>query len=127
VEDGACTGDYCTKCPTGDVCLIDCDLDQTIDETSQDKTCTACDLDCADSGCVRSTDCRLCEDDRCEDCATTYTGCESDGCISGAEKIGDADCECVAGSHYLPTDDVCGVCIDGCKECTSGSTCDECE
>jgi hypothetical protein len=127
VETGECIGDFCANCPVGE-CLVNCDLDQTMaDFDAQPATCVSCSDECT-SGCIRTTDCRVCKDDAtdlCAECSDKYEVCDASGCIEGAENSGDI-CICSGSLIYLVGDDKCGGCVIGCKTCTNDITCDEC-
>ena len=59
--DSSCTGG-CIICPlsTGGACLSTCDWDTYIDGAA----CLACLLTCSE-GCMRSTNCSPCDDEKC--------------------------------------------------------------
>ena len=57
IVDGLCTINDCANCPADDVCLSNCEHDQTIDEETSE--CLDCPDECA-VGCVRDKDCGTC-------------------------------------------------------------------
>ena len=93
----------------------DCDYNQV------SETCEDCLEGC--DACIRPTDCRNCLDDLCDECFTFET-CHR--CIAGAELI-DGSCTCQEGKQYFEDIDMCSVCIEDCKECSTSTTCDVCE
>ena len=90
-----------------------CPIDQTFDESTD--TCEDC-KDLCDSGCIRTTDCRLCTDPNfmCRECPTYGGNCEEDGCIERAVNL-DGICECQVPNYYQVDIDVCDLCVvNGC-------------
>lgn len=77
---------------------------------------------CVD-GCVRTSDCNLCQDVLCENCSPSET-CSQ--CISNAEVVG-ATCACSQGYFNNAVLNACDPCQSTCKACTlQASLCTAC-
>ena len=96
-----------------------CDLDQLVPD------CQDCSEDCL-NGCIRSDDCRMCEDPLCEVCDTYDEDCSDAGCIENANVNEAGVCQCEAPFNYLQDMASCGTCVNGCEFCSSSTTCDTC-
>ena len=96
-----------------------CELDQTADDPCQDC------LDKCNQGCIRSTDCRKCDDPLCENCPAYDGSCDDTGCIEGASQV-DGVCTCTLPMFYLIDIDKCQECLEGCETCTATDNCPTC-
>ena len=111
IVEGLCTINDCLNCPTDDVCLSNCEYDQTID-----KDTSEC-LDCSDEcevGCIREKDCGTCSDVLCEEC-DTYDTCNL--CIDSTLSP-TPPCECPSGQTYSCETHICDPCRNNCLTCT---------
>ena len=128
-HENECEGEiYCDTCPhteedgTGRThCVLECGFDEYADPLG--LTCEKCLPECTD-GCLRGTDCGLCEDQLCQTC--------SDPAVCDVCKYGQPltdPCECPERTYQnlldcLPCNDACLVCSAGdqyhCTECASG-------
>ena len=97
----------------------ECELDQTADDPCED-----CLDDCTQS-CIRTTDCRKCEDPLCDNCPEFEGTCSGNGCIEGARLV-DGVCECTSPLFYQIDIDQCAECAEGCETCTATNICPTC-
>ena len=79
-------------------CLWNCDEDQYWDGSK----CESCDSSCS-YGCLRATDCNLCDDRLCAKCSD-FSTCQV--CIENASNT--ASCECNEGYTWNPDSGTCG-------------------
>ena len=109
--DSDCGDSACTVCPMG-VCLIECKEDEYMDEVTGE--CMLCLPECVE-GCMRPTDCRMCDDPQCMSCPTDYDACED--CLDSAAPIVDGECVCPEGTDWSLVHDECRKCADTCITC----------
>ena len=120
--NGPCTIE-CQVCPV-DKCLSHCEWNEWIEE---DLTCAPCESDC-DLGCVRGTNCGLCDDLECDVCPSFNSGVDCTQCIDNANSITPQDCECIESMSYIEHLHECRTCDPFCAKCfdLDNLSCTEC-
>ena len=88
---------------------------------NQTVECEDCPEGC-ETGCIRPTDCRNCQDALCETC-DNYDTCEQ--CLENAEL--DGVCTCNEPNFYQTDIDKCQPCPEPCTVCTTSDICDICK
>ena len=96
---------------------VNCGVSETVGCESCLESCT--------QGCIRPSDCRLCEDYLCDNCTIFSGECQLDGCITNTQ-LTNGICTCDAPNHYLSDIDACTTCLPGCAECSLSVSCDVC-
>jgi len=121
----ACGDAYCQICPS-DTCLINCPIDQTVEES----VCTACPtIPEACIACTHSDNCSFCTDSLCELCEDFETCTE---CVENAGNNSETGlCECATGFFNNTEVSIprCDLCSEGCASCQDETefTCTICQ
>ncbi|CAG9321678.1 unnamed protein product [Blepharisma stoltei] len=110
----------CTYCPidNSNTCLPNCPLSQF----PSGSNCASCASSCK-SGCVRNSDCNLCQDpicDICKDFTSTCTTCKSKATLVGAS------CQCDKRYGWDSSALSCLLCPSNCYSCSGTLKCDSC-
>ena len=114
-----CGEGYANNSP-GRKCLIACHFEEYLDSNGE---CQSCDRSC-DSGCIRGSDCKNCQDQLCAVCSD-FDKCSM--CVPNASLNHSDECKCDNFYIYSEADDMCVKCMPGCLECDSHDSCRHCD
>ena len=113
-------------CPSAGSRISECDMGQWIES---DGSCSACEATCG-GNCVRSTDCKLCDNPICDTCQLFDSGADAVclTCINNATvEVG--TCACDEHTAFQTTPTYACTCVIECAKCTAVDKfhCSECE
>ena len=102
-------------CPSNGNRISECTLDQFVET---DGSCTTCDASCG-GNCVRSEDCKLCDNLICDTCQTFDSGADAVciACLDNA-SISDGTCECDVDTAFTSTPTYACTCAIECSKCS---------
>ena len=121
--DSDCSGyGGCSYCPDNGQCLQLCDRELYYDDTN--ANCQLCQGSCGQNGCVRGTNCSLCDDDYCNICTDFDLGscqqCTLPTVLGSSSSAGQCICSEAdfKGDTYFREDYDAKCCAAGCETCS---------
>ncbi|CAG9320645.1 unnamed protein product [Blepharisma stoltei] len=107
----SCSG--CSVCPsTTKSCIVNCPI-----STYYSSGCLSCSGSCT-KGCVRNSDCNLCNDSLCYKC-TDFAASTCTQCITNASMNSMGVCQCIGSAFYDTASLSCTACFSNCASCTN--------
>ncbi|CAG9324298.1 unnamed protein product [Blepharisma stoltei] len=117
ISQGMSGNQYCIK--STNYCISNVIWFDYIDSNGNEYPCPSqCFTSTTYTGCVRGTDCNLCDDPLCYYCSDYVAGTCS-GCITNAGIGSSGTCECNDGSYYENSSSSCKSCFSYCSKCST--------
>ena len=109
----------CEVCLPGQGCFSNCNITQYLE-----YGCTDCMQNCT-NGCVRGSDCNLCQDPNCRDCLS-FSSSSCTTCIGGYAMQSSGCVSCNTTQFFNNQTGTCENCKNPCIECLNDTVCTGC-